>query len=265
MEMIFPSASGYQAAFLMNYRKQPGGSAIEQTGTVVLKRAYTIAASSTDASAGKLTPTAALPVNLTDQPADGPLRYEHDVAAFKPEGDIIVLGFSGNVGQASVTVSGQVRLARILGPIPPPLPDLFGWEPRTSGTRVAESDFENDPLAQPLPVAFQNRFFNGYLRDARVPSALPYLGNTSPVMLDRAGTGYGFTLGNETVTARYEYYKGNGADDDCAWLRRPVMMARDTLVIEPDANKCYVTWRGAWPFEEQNSADYRRLVVEATE
>jgi len=69
METNFPTDTGYQGFFLVGYRKDPAGSgAVQRTGTVLLKRAYTIASSATDPAQGHITPAAALPVYVADIP-----------------------------------------------------------------------------------------------------------------------------------------------------------------------------------------------------
>ncbi len=262
MDAIYPTGTGYQGLFLVGYRKDPAGSGANQlTGVVLLKRTYTIAASNSSPAAGTLTPTSPLPIYMTDQPNSLALRYEHDLAPYKPEGDVIVLGFSGASGQGTVTVNGQVWLRRNLAS--PAAADLFGWQPRSEASRSTEGDFASHPLDRPLPTGFQNRFFNGYLRAARQLTALPYLPKAGQILIERDGTRYGFTLGSESITARYDYYRGSGPDDDCAWRRQAITMNLDTLVIDPGANKCYVVWRGAWPFAEQTSGAYRRVVIQA--
>ncbi len=204
---------------------------------------------------------------LYDDVAVHGLHYEHDMAAFKPEGDATVIGFSGSAGQARLQIAGQDWLQRDLAASQ--RPDLFGWQLRDESPRKQEWDLPAGnptyPLPEPLPAGFDNRYYNGYLRSARQPAALPYLAAVAPVRIEHDGTRYNFTLGSETVRARYDYYPGRGPDDDCAWRRRTVPMLADTLVVEPGSNRCYVVWRGTWPLDERPEGlpAYRRLVVTA--
>ena len=48
-------------------------------------------------------------------------------------------------------------------------------------------------------------------------------------------------------------------------MRKPVAVNLDTLVIEPDEDRCYVVWRGVWQYDEFPEDTYRRLVVEAVD
>jgi hypothetical protein len=265
METTFPNATGYQGFFLVGYRKNPTNTAqIQRTGTVLLKRTYTITPSNTDPTLGATTPTTALPVFVQDQFDGSALRYEHDLEPYKPEGDVVVLGFTGGVGIVSVQVQNQTWLRRFLVALDP---HLFGWQLRSEVPRIGEGAFPpNDtdyPLPNPLPAGFTNRYYNGYRRDSSQLNPLPYVPAGASVFIERGGTQYGFTLGSEVVTAKYSYYPGTGPDDDCRWRNQSIPMHLDTLVIEPDANRCYTVWRGAWNFDERSVSDYRRLLVAA--
>jgi hypothetical protein len=271
MDTIFPTSIGYQGLFVVSYRKTPGQAAqIQRTGTVLLKRTYTITPSNTDPAAGSVAPTAALPIFLQDQPGDpgGALLYEHDLAAFKPEGDVIVLGFTTGGGPSTVRVANQTWFGRNVAATDP---DLFGWQARDQNPRLGEGAFPpNDsdyPLASPLPGGFNNLYYNGYRRDARQVVAVPYVPAAAPILLARGGTSYGFTLGHETINARIFFYGGTGPDEECHWRRHTVLMSLDTLVIEPEHNRCYTLWRGVWGLDDlvPDPGAYRRLVVTAQE
>ncbi|MCP4709351.1 MAG: DUF2169 domain-containing protein, partial [Planctomycetes bacterium] len=56
-----------------------------------------------------------------------------------------------------------------------------------------------------------------------------------------------------------------GPDDDTAWIKQSVTMNPDTLVIEPEIDRCWIVWRGVWPFDNHNEDAYRRLKVEASD
>ena len=87
METVFPTADGLAAFFLTSYRV--AGGAIQRTGTVILKRTYDV-----NAATGALSPSAsALPIFDSDQMTafdEEMIQYEYDLAAFKPEGDLVV-------------------------------------------------------------------------------------------------------------------------------------------------------------------------------
>ena len=78
------------------------------------------------------------------------------------------------------------------------------------------------------------------------------------------GTLYSFVLGNESVSARYYYYDGDGPDKENRWRQVSVAEVQlDTLVVEPDEDRCYAVWRAVWNYDERAEDAYRRLLVEA--
>jgi hypothetical protein len=209
------------------------------------------------------------------------IRYEHDLAPFKPEGDLITLDFIDVAGLCSLQVNNSLRLRRTVAP---GLFELFGWasrsedDPTVSVSRADQAGtFSDDPdayppewppsipLKDPLPNDFDNRFYNGYDRAALQPATLPYLNTADFVHIIRPGSGndYSFTLGDETIAAHYEVYSGIGPDKQNRWQKHSISMNLDTLVIEPEHNRCYAVWRGVWPFDNHAEDAYRRLVVTA--
>jgi hypothetical protein len=206
------------------------------------------------------------------------LRYEHDLMPFKPQGDVIVLGFGDIAGVSRVKVDNTTRFEVSLSLSDGQAKALFGWEPRGDGSRKVQAgtfsgnanDYPpqwpvTDPARDPLPRDFNNLFYNGYLRQAAQPPAIPYLPRGAEIRIERgSGNPYRFRLGNETVSATVFSHGGIGPDDETAWGRTAVTMNLDTLVIEPERNRCYAVWRGVWPFDEYPEGGYRRLVVEAS-
>lgn len=289
METIFPTDTGFEGFFVVGFRKYPDGSGqTQRTGTVILKRTYDI-----DPVSGTLVPCAEpLPVftqdvqfeesdNLTEDDVTA-LRYEHDLAPCKPEGDVIVLGFAGIEGTNLVRVNSDIWLQRDVSLNGDGRDKaLFGWEPRVDSDREdLAGSFSEDPddyppewpVTQPgrdpLPGDFQNVFYNGYLRSAAQAAAIPFphLPADAQISIERGDTDvdlYGFTLANEVVTARYFYYSGTGLDRENRWQGRDVTVNLDTLVIEPEEDRCYAVWRGVWDFDEHSEDAYRRLVVDA--
>ncbi len=63
------------------------------------------------------------------------------------------------------------------------------------------------------------------------------------------------------MTAQFRYHRGSGADDERYWRSQNVPMHLDTLVIEPEIDRCYAVWRGVWNFDEHVDDVYRRLIV----
>lgn len=196
-------------------------------------------------------------------------RYEHDLAAFKPEGDLVVVGLTDATGTARAKVGGVTWLERQVTPGEREKA-LFGWQQRESPPRKDEmgafpSSPQAYPLADPLPARFVNRFYNGYRRDALRLPALPYFRPGDEVALERgAAAVYRVRLRNERVSAAFYLYGGAGPDEERAWGWEGVPMNLDTLVFEPEADRCYAVWRGAWGFDRYAEGVYRRVVVSVT-
>jgi hypothetical protein len=192
--------------------------------------------------------------------------YEHDMAADKPAGDLIVLPSQDRLPQ-EVRVNGAPWQRRPAAD--PSRLRVFGWEPRETGPREANGAFPSSdsayPLPQPLPDAFANLYYNGYRRAPRAEvSAQPpgFIPAGADVRIVRSGSvDYAFHLPNEAVTAAYFYYSGGGLDEETRWQSRAVAMNLDTVVVEPDDDRCYAVWRGVWEFDERPEDSYRRLVV----
>lgn len=260
METIFPVAPGVAAFFLNGHRVVDG--VIEGTGTLIVKRSYEV-----NGTTGALQPSAApFPIFQSDEmEPDGRVRHEHDLAPFKPEGDLIVRGFVGPAGEQRLRVDGTTRLRRTIAQ-PATERDLFGWEPRVDSPRATDGAFPTDanayPLPAPLPAGFGNRFFNGYRRDAREGAALPYLPPRAGVTVERAGSvAFRATLRGERVAARYELYSGQGPDVAARWQPHPLPVVLDTLLLAPEEGRCYAVWRATWRFAAHPAERYRRLVV----
>ncbi|MGA1870558.1 MAG: hypothetical protein ACMUJM_18640 [bacterium] len=220
------------------------------------------------------------------------LRYEHDLAPFKPEVDLIVLGFTDAAGECSVEVNNDIWFTRTLSINGARQKAMFGWEPRVNnehpeyrqdmaGSFSEEGDDYppqwpvTDPTRDPLPGEpdpFNNIFFNGYRRstfDGTLTASTPFLFENLPESAQiriKQGNGndYGFSLRGDTSSATYSYYNGTGLDTQDNWQSEPVTMNIDTLVIEPEKNRCYIVWRGVWNFDKHNEGDYRRLLVKAS-
>jgi hypothetical protein len=194
------------------------------------------------------------------------IQYEHDLATDKPGADVIVLP-GRNLVPAEISLDGIACLRR-----PATNPGeltIFGWERREVAPRKGEAAFPENldayPLDPPLPPGFRNSFFNGYRRIARTqisPNLVPYISPAAAIRLVRTGSSnYAFTLAGEALTATYFVYSGKGLDQENRWQTHSVSLHLDTLVLEPDANRCYTVWRGVWEFDEHAEGNYRRLQV----
>ncbi|MCB8952949.1 MAG: DUF2169 domain-containing protein [Ardenticatenales bacterium] len=210
---------------------------------------------------------------LTEWNDNSTLRYEHDLAPDKPAADLIVLGFATVTGLCRLLVDGTARLSRNVTSSDQKA--LFGWEPRVNSPREAEAGgFTDDPnnlppewpitnpARDPLPAAFNNRFYNGYRRDAGAPP--PHPPAAAHIQIERDGTmDYDFTLPGETINATLYTHTGDRPDAANRWHRQPIPMTLDTLVIEPDDDRCTCVWRGLWDYDAHPPDAYRRLLVTA--
>jgi hypothetical protein len=218
------------------------------------------------------------------------LRYEHDLAPFKPKSDIIVLEFrdllscseSADNLDVSLWVDKKLWFKRTLNLTDNSQKLVFGWEPRVNNKKLRCLDeagkFSEKPEDYPLPSGFNNCFYNGYSRMAaqnaiktrekkvarEEKDVPPYISGSEKIYITREGYGcYCLTLPNETIIAAYYYYNGIGTDTKQQWQKVQFTMEIDTLVIEPEINRCYIVWRGVWPFDDHPEETYRRLEITA--
>ena len=268
MEIIFPKPeNGYKGLFIVGERKSETGT-FEKTGTVILKRTYRI-----NPATGEMSPIMdpdALDLFLTDVPLDPSVenifQYEHDLAPFKPEGDIIVLGFvpvpSPVPVNVQLKVNNQIRLERDFDFL-----DLnnryhlFGWEKRIDMHRQGEGEYNE--YGKPKD-SFKNRFFNGYLREAIPPfTELPYLKGNEHIKIIRDNSlDYYLTLPGDFPRATFFTVLSDKPDEESHWQEHVLDLKIDTLVIEPEIHRAYLIWRAVWPFGDHDEEAYRRLVVQ---
>jgi hypothetical protein len=216
--------------------------------------------------------------HVSEWDPDHVLRCESDLVPYKPQSDIIVSGFTGVAGPCEVQVNGQSLLWRVCRADEK---SLFGWEPRVNAdenkrhrrhnSRGTFSDNPDDyppewpvihPARDPLPAGFDNRYFNGYLRD--VDGSMPaYLSSDARISILRNGSlDYAFSLAGERYDAAYYVLAGPDAkDSEAHWQRHALALNLDTLVVEPDNDTCYAVWRGAWDFDAHADGDYRKLEI----
>lgn len=227
--------------------------------------------------------------HLTVWDHNATLRFENDIVPFKPECDLIVLGFSDITGACRVKVNDKIWFQRDVSLNGAREKALFGWQPRTNERKDKAGGYSsnpdhyppewpfNDPSHDPLPGGpgdtrtppFENIFYNGYRRttvDERIVAYTPfaYLPASAHVIIKRDnGSNYSFKLPENTILTNYYYYGGTGPDKEDCWKSKSVSMNLDTLVVEPEKNHCYILWRGVWPFDEHSEGNYRRLEVKS--
>jgi hypothetical protein len=212
--------------------------------------------------------------DVSEWDPDYVLLCESDLVPYKPQSDIIVSGFTGVAGPCEVQVNGQSLLQRVCRADEK---SLFGWEPRVNvdgdrrhGHLGTFSDNPDDyppewpvihPARDPLPADFDNRYFNGYLRN--VGNMPAYLSSDARISIIRNNSlDYEFSLAGERYDAAYYVLAGPDAkDSEAHWQRHALVLNLDTLVIEPDNDTCYAVWRGVWDFDAHADGDYRKLEI----
>lgn len=215
---------------------------------------------------------------------DHPIRYEHDLAIYKPSTDIVVLGKPeplsppppGGVGPIGSWVE-RVRLgSAIMSDSFSNLlnrPFTFGWQSRVNSARGERNPIDAatgyagffgadgtafDPSTMKLPDRFNNLFFNGGLyRSADSPPrpvfAHPPVGTTITVE-STATYQVGIDIISQTAIRTLQLpnfepqailtYRSSSTPD--ASIEQVALpLAIDTIVFDKHSNQFYTIWRGA--------------------
>jgi hypothetical protein len=166
MQTIFPEEAGVSGAFLLGWRRRPGSGLapdnIEQVMTVILKRAYTVAASDSDAALGALTAR-----------DGGPKIFEGDApASFLDNGDFAdgLAGWSTTGGAEATAVEGGVTVGRSGGAGDLRRNASFGRQLRERQVRIMVEASADAGLATAFPLLVQSATTSG---DATGPAAFP--------------------------------------------------------------------------------------------
>ena len=210
MKTVFPAQQGFSGSYVVGARRHPLSSASQQIGVFVLKREYRIVN-------GELLPADVVNgIVMKDVTISAGATgfvytlHESDLSVFKPEPDIIVLGYrqldSANTLRvtepgASASIWYQRNIAAgSAGNIDLDIDDeeiadvdantnLFGWQPRQINPRKTQGSISTTP-SDPVILRntayekvafswsnFNNRFFNAYRRDfyirAGIESEIP--------------------------------------------------------------------------------------------
>jgi hypothetical protein len=265
MNVTLPDGDGYSGTVIDGWRR--AGGAEQRVWSVVVKRSYRVAGAALEPDAGG----EAMRFADAADPATGETLHEADIAAFKPEADIVVKGHVADPASGGlISIDGVVRQLRLAAA--PAASDadarrhLFGFEQRAGATRRAEAgDWEAEPA--PLPSGYANGFANVHRRSglfaATPPARLPAGGAVSVFRTpDASDAAYALTLALPALSARRLTYCGTGPDRDARWRAEPVGgLVPDTLVIEPEADRAYVLWRAVWPYAARSLDLYRRVDV----
>jgi hypothetical protein len=153
----------------------------------------------------------------------------------------------------------------------------FGWESRADpGARKDALGVAPYPADQPPPpplrADFRNEFYNAFRRDAvivdangdRTPAAFVGPDPRSVIELQRPpAADYQVTLRGDVATAVLST-SAAVTDDASRWQRAAVPMTLDTILLEPDVDRCELVWRGTWPFDDAPVESYRALTVSAS-
>jgi len=214
-----------------------------------------------------------VPGNFTE------LRYEHDLAAFKPRTDVVVLGAPAPPDPNPIPGTHFERVALGVAQMitTPPFPSsrvTFGWQSRTEGPRLSlAGDAENfDPATMLLPLQFENRFFNGGLYTTGSQPAFTHPASGATV---RVETSARYSLsggGSELRTEVHELHLPDpfpravityrsGSSLTASLASQPLPMVADTIVYDKATGHFYVVWRGVWDFASVPADRYVRLVL----
>jgi len=203
MKTVFPTAQGFSGSYIVGERRNPMSASSQRLGVFVLKREYTIENSEllpADVVEGILLKDVTQPADFDELPTPEFVYtlHESDLSVFKPEPDIIVLGYRqvDSSNTLRVTEPGGSPLLwyeRNIGAgsasnINLELDDeeiadldantnLFGWQPRQISPRKTDGTITTTP-SDPDELrnssyedvifswsSFNNRFFNAYRRD----------------------------------------------------------------------------------------------------
>ncbi len=287
MELVSPPLPGLSALYLEGHRRAPPGSPdapVERVGSVLVKRAYRIEGRrlvpDPDGEGLRLADEFQVmgtqeSAHLTEEvdgvevPVFVQLRRvtrEADLALFKPEGDLVVMGFHAPEAGGEVRVGDNRWMWRPPSSDIPDDPDtvanLFGWEPRESAARRLDGapsldDLDEYPAGVWLPPGlpelpgFRNRFFNAYRREFRAAewTVLPWFHSGATIRIT-GGDGtevVEFDLGPERVSGSIHWWCARGPDRRAFWCEHPLGdFPSDTLVVEPNQGTACRMWRGVW-------------------
>jgi hypothetical protein len=264
MNLELPDGTGYAGVVLDGLRRH--GSAVQRVWSVVVKRRYAIAD-------GAATPVAAVDVVVADDvdPTSGEVRYEAEIAAFKPAADLLVIDWLPDPPEGGrIRVDGTDRLVRDDAAVASDDGDaarhLFGFEPRGGAARAGEAgDWSG---TESLPAGYDDGFARVQRRGPGFTgtglAALPATARIEVVRgLAADAEAYAFDLALPQLAARHWTWAGVGPDRESRWCAEAIgPLTADTLVVRPADDACDVLWRAVWDRAAIPAGRYRRVDVE---
>lgn len=216
-------------------------------------------------------------------PSSGPMRYESDLAVFKPQTDVVVLGAPappqpgplGGTWTETVQSNGTAMQNAFPLPSHPPPPDpplTFGWEDRLQDPRKGYAGacdvFKPDTMK--LPLTFNNLFWNG----GTYQGPQPLFGHPAPGAIFVVQTSAQYSVAGNTVTQTKSHqlclpnsapqavitYR-TGAAPNAPTTSQALEMDVDTIVYDKDAAQFYAVWRGVWEYSSVPADRYVSLVL----
>lgn len=243
--------------FLIGNRAPPGGlgTDFEAVGTVVVRQA--VGFTGAPAEAGEVLKEDKA---FAGQPAEGPFRYESEIAPWKPEPDVVVVdelaAFLTPLQIADPDLA-QVLAAQPFGTVEVDrgagfgvaLARTYGWAPRNVGARLALAGREgalNDPSSLKgfdahqfkLPDDFDNRFMNGR------PLAGAMLKPGDRLRFTR-------TAGNVVTSVTIPAAPALAVTRDGEPLDPPLVLNPlvDTVVMDRGTSTFTLVWRATFPWD----------------
>jgi hypothetical protein len=288
MQIEVPPEYPYPTMFLLGNRVDSSG-APEPVGTVLVKGTF----QNLDEPIA-VAKERQVPIFVSDVPflvPNGDFEYEHDLVPFKPSADVIILGAAKPPDESATNPTGiwYVVLKTSTGQQFEkkfdasqikrfPTKTIFGWASRGEGERLVQAgkDLENFyprdppepdyPPQRALPKDFKNHFYNGY--DRTVFGISPHLehladGTGLTICSERrppntpASESFSVQLPTSRPTATLTVLIDSNQKEI-----RPISLALDTVIIEPELDRYLVVWRGIWQWDDANRDRYLKLSIQ---
>lgn len=298
MNIQLPDPTSFGGAVLSGWTVETAGGAEKMSGVIVVKAAYDLidaggASKNMMRSADKnrfdivyadtgapIIDTKGTATTADDKVVGYDLLREGDAALQKARADIVVKGWGGAGVEGRIIVDGIQWLFRATTATGAPdvARNLFGWHSRTEDGRktgTPENYLPNhdlDPqIRDELPSAYGPEFNNFYRRSngfsAISAAQSMVLPSSKPVSI-RKKTGAVLAalevlLPELAMKACLRCWCGDCEDKPGHWsIRDTISLVPDTLIVEPDANKAEIIWRGIFDWDEPGDLPNTRKPIE---